>query len=194
VSNDLESLKEELPAVLRDIRLNIETVLGASSLTTAQRWGVALASAASSRNPRLTRAVLQAAGADVDQNVVDDALAAAGLMAMNNVFYRFRHFMDKPSYQQLPARLRMTRIARPATNKADFELFCLAVSAINGCEMCVRAHEEAVLKAELTETQVLDAVRVASTIHAAAVSLELAEFSAEASARIAPPGAEAPPQ
>lgn len=191
--NELESLKEALPPVLRDIKLNIDGVLGASSLTPAQRWGVALASAAAARNPRLTRAILQAASAEVDKAVIEDALAAAGLMAMNNVFYRFRHFMGKQSYQELPARLRMTRIARPATNKADFELFCLAVSAINGCEMCVRAHEEGVIKAELSETQVVDAVRIASTLHGAAVSLELAELASEASAEAAS-GAEAPPQ
>ena len=192
--NELESLKEALPPVLRDIKLNIDGVLGASSLTPAQRWGVALASAAAARNPRLTRAILQAASAEVDKNVIEDALAAAGLMAMNNVFYRFRHFMGKQSYQELPARLRMTRIARPATNKADFELFCLAVSAINGCEMCVRAHEEGVIKAELSETQVVDAVRIASTLNAAAVSLELAELSSDATLKETPSGAEAPPQ
>jgi alkyl hydroperoxide reductase subunit D len=67
----------------------------------------------------------------------------------------------------------MQRIAKPASNKADFELFCLAVSAINGCEMCVRSHEEVVRNAELTEEQVHDAVRIAAVIHAAAVSLEI---------------------
>ena len=54
----------------------------------------------------------------------------------------------------------------------DFELVCLAVSAINGCEMCVQSHEKVVLEGGLTEDQVHDAVRIASVIHAAAVGLE----------------------
>jgi alkyl hydroperoxide reductase subunit D len=104
--------------------------------------------------------------------VIEDALAAAGLMAMNNVYYRFRHLVGKPSYGEKPARLRMNRIARPATNKADFELFCLAVSAINGCETCIRAHE-AIVVPTLSEQHVHDAVRVASVVNAVAVALEL---------------------
>ena len=107
--------------------------------------------------------------------MVEDALAAAALMAMNNVYYRFRHLVGKPSYAQKPARLRMNRMAQPATNKADFELFCLAVSAINGCETCIRAHEQVVLEGGLTEEQVHDAVRIAATVHAAAVALEIAD-------------------
>jgi alkyl hydroperoxide reductase subunit D len=105
--------------------------------------------------------------------VVDDAMAAAALMAMNNVYYRFRHMIGKSSYSQMPARLRMQRIAKPLTNKPDFELFCLAVSAINGCEMCMRSHEEVVLQGGLSEDQVHDAIRVAATINAASVALEL---------------------
>jgi alkyl hydroperoxide reductase subunit D len=109
----------------------------------------------------------------VSGEVIDDAVASAALMAMNNVYYRFRHLVGKPSYSQMPARLRMQRIAKPLTNKADFELFCLAVSAINGCEMCIRSHEEVVLKGGLSEEQVHDAVRIAATVSAAALSLEL---------------------
>jgi alkyl hydroperoxide reductase subunit D len=117
--------------------------------------------------------VLADAAAQVERGVIEDARAAAALMAMNNVFYRFRHVIGKETYERKPARLRMNRLAQPTSNKVDFELFSLAVSAINGCEMCVRAHEKAVLDGGLTEDHVFDAVRIASTMHAAAVSLEL---------------------
>jgi alkyl hydroperoxide reductase subunit D len=80
--------------------------------------------------------------------------------------------IEKPVYSQKPARLRMQRIAQPATNKLDFELLCLAVSAINGCEACVKAHEQAVIEGGLTEEHVHDAVRIAAVVHAAAVGLE----------------------
>jgi alkyl hydroperoxide reductase subunit D len=107
----------------------------------------------------------------VDAAVVEDAFAAASLMAMNNVYYRFRHFAPK-DYALKPARLRMQRLARPATNKADFELVSLAVSAVHGCETCVRSHEQVVVEGGLTDDHVHDAVRIAAVIHAAAVTLE----------------------
>jgi lipoyl-dependent peroxiredoxin subunit D len=170
----LNALAETIPDAAKDIRLNLSSVLQGGALSPAQRWGVAIASAIAARYPRLLQAVqAEAAAAGIEAAVLDDARAAAALMAMNNVYYQFRHLIGKASYGEKPARLRMNRLARPATNKADFELFSLAVSAINGCENCLRSHEEAVLAGGLTEEHVHDAVRVAATIQAAAVSLEM---------------------
>jgi alkyl hydroperoxide reductase subunit D len=67
----------------------------------------------------------------------------------------------------------MNRLVRTAGARVDFELACLAVSAINGCESCVRAHEAAVLAGGLSEDHVHDAVRIAATVNAAAVSLSM---------------------
>jgi alkyl hydroperoxide reductase subunit D len=169
----LEAIRAALAEPARDTKLNLQTVLAQSSLTPAQLWGTAVASAIASRNPELRDAAIAEARRHVDETVLDDGMAAASLMAMNNVYYRFRHMIGKESYSTKPARLRMQRIAKPATNKADFELFCLAVSAINGCEACVRSHEAVVLEGGVTEDQVHDAVRIASVIHAAAVSMEI---------------------
>jgi len=171
----LDQLREALPEAAKDTKLNLQSVLQpGGSLTPAQRWGVAIASAIAARNPELRDAVVAAAKAEgVEAALVEDAMAAASLMAMNNVYYRFRHMVGKPSYSDKPARLRMNRLVKPATNKVDFELFSLAVSAINGCETCVKSHERVVVEGGLTEDQVHDAVRLAATIHAAAVSLEL---------------------
>lgn len=169
----LETLRAALPDAAKDIRLNIQSVLKDGALSEPQRWGVAVASAIAARNPRLRAAVLAAAAAAVDAAVVEDARAAAALMAMNNVYYRFRHMVGKPSYGEMRAGLRMNRLAQPATNRADFELYSLAVSAVNGCEMCVRAHEKAVVEGGLTPEHVNDAVRIAATLYAVAVSLEM---------------------
>ena len=174
----IDLINEALPESAKDIRLNVQSVLRESSLTPAQTWGVAVASAATARNRALLDAVVADALAVTDAAVVDDALAAAALMAMNNVYYRFRHMVGKAAYAQKPARLRMNRLAKPATSKADLELFSLAASAINGCEVCVQAHEKAVLDAGLTEDNVHDAVRIAATIHAAAVAHERAGVAA----------------
>jgi alkyl hydroperoxide reductase subunit D len=174
VTAALERIRDGLPDAARDIKLNLLSVLQSEALTPAQRWGVAITSAITARNPALRDAVVaDAIASGVEPAVLDDAQAAAALMAMNNVYYRFRHVVGKPSYGEKPARLRMNRLARPATTKVDFELFSLAASAINGCEMCMRSHEAAVLDGGLGEDHVHDAVRIASSIHAAAVSLEI---------------------
>ena len=169
----VEEIRGALPEAAKDIRLNLQSVLEGGALNDAQKWGVAAACAIAARNPRLRDAVLQDALDKAGDAVVEDAKAAAVLMAMNNIYYRFRHIVGKPAYSQKPARLRMQRIAQPLTNKVDFELFCLAVSAINGCEACVRAHEQVVIEGALSEEHVHDAVRIAAVVNAAAVALEI---------------------
>jgi alkyl hydroperoxide reductase subunit D len=172
--NALEQLRETFPHEARDIKINLGTVLTPGALNDAQVWGVAMACAQATRNKVLASAVLtDAREHKIAETVVEDARAAAILMAMNNVFYRFRHVVDKEEYSQKPARLRMQRLAQVASNKADFELFCLAVSAINDCETCVRSHEEAVIRGGLTSDHVHDAIRIAATIMAAAQALEV---------------------
>jgi lipoyl-dependent peroxiredoxin subunit D len=169
----IEEVRSALPEAAKDIRLNLQSVLEGGALNDAQKWGTAAACAIAARNPRLRDAVLQDALDKAGDAVVEDAKAAAVLMAMNNVYYRFRHMVGKPAYSQKPARLRMQRMAQPLTSKVDFELFCLAVSAINGCEACVRAHEQVVTLGGLGEEHVHDAVRIAAVVNAAAVALEI---------------------
>ena len=175
--SEIEKLRELLPEAAKDIKLNLQTVLQSSTLSPAQIWGTAVASAIAARNQELASAVLADAQGKVDSSVIEDAKAAAALMSMNNVYYRFRHMVGKESYSSKPARLRMNWIAKPQGGKADFELFCLAVSAINGCEMCIRSHEQVVVNNNVTDDQVHETVRIAATINAAAVSLEMNNFN-----------------
>src|SRR3954449_9725282 len=170
----IEELRASIPEPARDIKLNLQSVLQPGTLTPAQRHGVAIASAVATHNHALRDALITDARAEVSEAVIDDALAAAALMAMNNVFYRFRHMIGKASYGERPARLRMNRLVKPAGNKVDFELYALAASAVGGCESCMRSHERVVIDGGLTEEQVHDAVRIAATIHGAAISLEVA--------------------
>jgi lipoyl-dependent peroxiredoxin subunit D len=171
----IEALAAEMCEPARDIKLNLQAVLApGSSLTPAQRWGVAIAAAVASRNVRLQVALIADARAEVPAGVVEDAVAAAALMGMNNVYYRFRHLIGKASYGDRPARLRMNRLVKPAGPKVDFELYCLAASAVGGCESCMRSHERVVIAGGITEEQVHDAVRITATIHAAAIALEVA--------------------
>jgi alkyl hydroperoxide reductase subunit D len=170
----LEELRQSLPEAAKDIKLNLEAVLTESSLSEAQRWGTAVASAIATRNPTLVKATYDAAKQMISAEVIDDAIAAASLMAMNNVYYRGKHMLGDEAYAKKPARLRMNRIARPASEKLNFELFALAVSAINSCESCVRAHVNGVTKLGLNEDQIHDSLRIAATFQGVAVALEAA--------------------
>jgi len=181
----LETLRERLPEPARDLKLNLQAVLEPSSgaiLSEAQRWGVAVASAIAARHPALRDAVLAEAAQHAPRAVLEDAQAAAALMAMNNIFYRFRHIIEKAVYEDKPARLRMNRLVKPAASKVDFELYCLAVSAIHNCVACVKSHEKAVLEGGLSEDHVFEAIRIAAVINGAALGLELGELPDEAEA------------
>jgi len=169
----LETLIDSFPDAARDMRVNLGAVLAESSLSPRARRGVAYASALASGSLALASALGEEGAGVLDEDAKDDARAAVALMAMNNVFYRFRHMAGKPSYASMPARLRMTRIAKPRTGKAEFEIYCLAVSAIEGCEACVQAHERSVLEAGLGEAEVLDAVRIAAVVRSAAAVLAM---------------------
>ena len=168
----LELLRGAIPDAAKDIRLNLQSVLRGGALSEAQRWGVAAAAAVAARHARLREAVLAATVTAAGAHVVEDAKAAAALMAMNNVYYRFRHMVGKPIYGEKPAGL-ADEPADAAGHQPDRLRACaLAVSAINGCEMCVHAHEKTVTEGGLTPDHVNDAVRIAATIYAAAVALE----------------------
>jgi len=168
----LETIRAEIPEVTKDLRLNLSMVLDSGTLATPERWGVAIAVALASRSSRLAEALIASRPEEVTTKTIEDAVAAAAMMGMTNVFYRFRHLVGKPGYERKPARLRMKRLAKPATTTVAFELFSLAVSAVNACEICVRFHEAALLEHGTTEDQIHDAVRIASVVHGAAVALD----------------------
>ena len=172
---DLTELKNLIPEHAKDLRLNVSTVLspeGAPGLGSQQVLAVALASAIAARNLALTRAIEALVIPRLDAAQAQAARAAASIMAMNNIYYRFLHIVGNDEYAKLPAKLRMNVIGNPGVDKTDFELYSLAVSAINGCGACVAAHEKVVRKAGVTAEGVQSAVRIAAVVHGVAVALE----------------------
>lgn len=168
----LDAIRAAIPEGAKDLRLNLSTVLDSGTLAVSERWGVAIAAALASRSRRLAEALVTARPEDVTAKTVEDAIAAASLMGMSNVFFRFHELVGKPSYAQKPAKLRTMRLSTPATTRAAFELYSLAVSAVNACESCVRAHEATLLSHGTTEDQIHDAIRIASVVHGVAVALD----------------------
>lgn len=177
----LAALKDALPAYAKDLKLNLGSVVGTSTLPTQQLWGTALAVAVASRSPR----VLTELDAEAREHLSDEAYtaakAAAAVMAMNNVYYRSRHMLSDAEYQNLPARLRMQVVGNPGVDKADFELWSLAVSAVNGCSVCLDSHEKVLRQSGLARETVHEAIRVAAVVHAVATTLD-AEAALEAAA------------
>src|SRR4051812_24987137 len=170
----LDALKDTLAETAKDLRLNLGSALNSEILSPNQVWGIALTSAYYIGEPKLRDALAaDAKAAGVGDAVVEDAQAAAAIMGMNTVYYRFRHMVGKPSFGQRPARLRMTWMARPKTSKVDFELNSLAVAALAGCEACIKSHEDSVLKGGLSEEHVHETVRIAAVLKGVAVALGL---------------------
>jgi alkyl hydroperoxide reductase subunit D len=185
---NLETIKAALPDYAKDLRLNLDSVLsesGAPGLSAKQIAIIALASAIASRHEPLTRAIALQANAVLSPAEADGARAAAAIMAMNNIYYRFTHLVEDAEYQTLRAGLRMNVMANPGCGKIDFELASLAVSAINGCGKCVDSHEKTLRKHELSAQAIQRAVRIAAVIHAVAVTVEQAPAAAPALAEAA---------
>ncbi|QEX24167.1 alkyl hydroperoxide reductase AhpD [Hypericibacter adhaerens] len=168
----IESLKNRLPDYARDLKLNLSSLAAEPGLTEQQRAGTFVASALASRNAEVTHAILAEFGPRLSPEALAAAKAAAAIMAMNNIYYRFVHLSSASDYKTLPAKLRMNVIAKPGVEKADFELWSLAVSAVNGCGMCIDAHERELRKAGLSAEQIQAAVRIAAVVHAVAATIE----------------------
>jgi lipoyl-dependent peroxiredoxin subunit D len=177
----IEALKNRLPDYAKDLKLNLSSLATEAALSEQQRAGTFVASALASRNAEVTAAMLAEFGPRLSPEALNAAKAAASIMGMNNIYYRFTHLVEAADYKTMPAKLRMNVIAKPGVEKADFELWSLAVSAINGCGMCVDSHEKIVRGAGITAETVQAAVRVAAVVHAVAATLD-----GEAAAAAAP--------
>jgi alkyl hydroperoxide reductase subunit D len=174
-STTLDLIRDSIPDYARDLKLNLGSVLttaGAPGLSETQIWAVAVASSIASRNLAFTRGIEAAAGEHLDAAQLQAARAAAAIMGMNNIYYRFLHLVEDAEYQAMPARLRMNILANPGIDKLDFELLSLAVSAVNGCGLCISSHEKKLRQHGFTREMIQSAVRIAATVHAVAAVLE----------------------
>lgn len=168
----IDSLRETFPETAKDMKLNLSTISASDYLDADQIWGVALASAYFVNEPKLLAALVgDAKTAGIAEAVFDDAKAAATLMGMNTIYYRFRHLVGKESYSTKPARLRMSWMARPRTTKATFELMSMAIAVLAGCEVCIKTHEASILQHGLSEEHVHDVVRIAAILQGSALAL-----------------------
>jgi alkyl hydroperoxide reductase subunit D len=169
----LESLIEKLPDYAKDMRLNFSSVVSnQTELSEQQLWGTIVACAMASRNEDLTATALEEAASHLTPQALDAAKSAAAVMGMNNIYYRFLHLTSNEKYRTMRAGLRMNAIRTHGVELLDFELWCLAVSAVNGCGACVDSHEKVLREKGFGEEKVLAGVRVASLLHTIATVLD----------------------
>jgi len=161
----LDLLAEGQSRWLKDLKVNLKNVLQSEHLSEKETALLALSVAVNAGNEPLKRYFVKLAQAqEATAEEVAEAVACASLLAANNVTYRFRHFAKKEKYDQSPMRIKMNIMMKPVMGKEFFELLSLAISAVNGCEMCVTAHEKSLLDLGCDEARIWDSVRLAGVV------------------------------
>jgi len=167
--NNLNELKQSLPDYAKDIKINLSNILAEdqnSELSRNQIVGIVLASALATKEKQVISAIETEAKSILSEAEINGIKAAATIMAMNNIYYRFTHLAENKEYAKKPANLRMQIIASHGINKNDFEMYSLAVSIINGCGMCIDSHEKQLIKVGISENSVHTIARIAAIINA----------------------------
>jgi alkyl hydroperoxide reductase subunit D len=163
----LDALRAQIPAYAKDLSLNLSSLAGETLLTEQQKWGAFVASAHAVGVPAVVQAIEAAAAeAGLSTEAANAAKSASAIMGMNNVYYRALHLVSNPDYRTLRAGLRMNVLANPGVEKVDFELWCTAVSAINGCGACLDSHEQELKKHGVVNTHIQAALRIGAVVNA----------------------------
>ena len=166
-TESLDLLEKGESRYMRDLKLNFASTLTSQHLSNKECALLGLSTAINNINKPLTlyyTKYAESEGATAEE--IAEAGACASLLAANNIFYRFRHFTGKEKYSQIPARIRMQVMMKPVTGKEFFELMSLVISAVNGCELCVNAHEKSLIELGATEERIFDGVRIGALVTA----------------------------
>ena len=163
----LNTLKADIPDYAKDVRLNLDSVIGRSSLDTPDAVGAALAAAYAARSKPIVDAIRTSGGlSETDANA---ALSAAALMGMNNVWYPYVEMAADEDLRTQRAELRMNAYAtHGGVDKKRFELFALAASIVGKCHFCIQSHYKLLKENGLTAQQLRDVGRIAAVVAAAA--------------------------
>lgn len=150
---------------LRDMRINLSNALKFQTLSEKEKMLLLLAVAVNEKQTSIQEAVLKKLTAlSVTEAEISETYSCVSLLNVNNVFYRFRHFAHREFYSNTPAGIKMSIMMSPVLGKEFFELMSLAVSALNGCELCVRSHEESLIAMGTNPQRIYDAIRLTAIL------------------------------
>lgn len=165
LSRGITELADADHRYIKDLRINLANAFNYANLNKKESYLLALAVAVNEKNEQLISSFIKLAETEMaTTEEINEVYACVSLMNVNNVFYRFRHFTSKEYYQTTPAGIKMSIMMSPVLGKEFFELISLVISAVNGCEMCVNAHEASVLQHGATEARVYDAIRLSAIV------------------------------
>jgi alkyl hydroperoxide reductase subunit D len=165
VSKGLETIVETENRYLRDLKINLGNALSYSTLSKKESYLLSLSVAINEKNKLAIESFTKLASNEGSTEAeIAETYACVSLLNANNVLYRFRHFTKKDVYQNSPAGIKMSIMMNPVFGKEFFELMSLAVSALNGCELCVNAHEVSLLKLGTSENRIFDAIKLTAIV------------------------------
>lgn len=168
----LDNLKHLIPDYAKDQRRNLEALINSSVLTQQQLWGCVLVSAVTSRNDVVLKQVHSDAREHLSDNAIDVALACTSAMTLNNYGFRAKHWLGH-DFEPIRFGLRNGVSLKPGVTQADYELWAVAVSVVNGCEQCTQAHSRDAQEQGLRALHVWEAVKIASVIQAIAQTIHV---------------------
>ncbi len=165
-SANMQALLNAESRFIKDLKINTSNALNNTQyISRKEALLLALAVAVNEKSELLQESFTSLAKeAGATEAEIAETIACTSLMNTNNVFYRFRHFMQKDFYNNQPAGIKMSIMMNPVTGKEFFELVSLVISSINGCEMCVSSHEQSVLQHGSSESKVFEAVKTGAII------------------------------
>lgn len=165
-SANMQALLNAESRFIKDLKINTSNALNNTQyISRKEALLLALAVAVNEKSGLLQESFTSLAKeAGATEAEIAEMIACTSLMNTNNVFYRFRHFMQKDFYNNQPAGIKMSIMMNPVTGKEFFELVSLVISSINGCEMCVSSHEQSVLQHGSSESKVFEAVKTGAVI------------------------------
>ncbi len=166
----LDDIKQSIPEIAKDIRLNLGKVLDVSQgdgLNEEQILGSALAVAYSLGDQKLIEGLKEFI---TDASLINAAQLAASLMAMTNIYYRFAHLTENSEVEHVPVGLRMQGMMSPGVDRVTFETLSLAVSALNGCGTCISSHAHQLQEHGFSAAALARIGRISAVIHGVYVS------------------------
>lgn len=173
MSNNLTKAIESLPEQARDIKINLQNLFSLENqiLSPKQILGASLACAFNLKDKNLISFFKEKAQEYLSEEEISAVRISANIMAMNNIYYRFLHLIGDNEYSQMQVGLRMRGLIEHKIDVIDFEVFSLAVSILNGCEMCIQAHSQQLIKHKISKNQIQLIAKIVAIINAFSVSL-----------------------
>lgn len=164
-SDALQLLGSTNNRYLRDLKVNVQNALQYQTLTPKESMLLAFAVAKNQKHQAMQFTFKNLAiKAGATNAELAETVACVSLLNANNVLYRFRHFVNKDTYNNAPAGIKMSIMMNPVLGKEFFELMSLTISALNGCEMCVNAHEQSLIHLNCSEQRIFDAIKLTAII------------------------------